>query len=140
MNCPATIAEREHDRTNQRNAIIEKQTARDQLAQVEALAKSFLSGHTLTDARTQWVFEGNTRVLKQLDVTFGMADIAGLVSDELRDKPEIFTRLLQGDPSAIFEIQKLIGDSAHEVAFDALNLELDPFVDYEVLKASAENL
>jgi hypothetical protein len=46
--------------------------------------------------------------------------------------------LLRGEPSALFQMQRLVSDAAQAVAFDALNLWSNPFIDLEALRDMAE--
>ena len=136
MNCHASLDEINHDISQ---AQLERQgiaTATEQMSQVSELAKSFLNGHSLTDLRRSYVFEGPTRVLKLLPVTFGMKQVADLVQEKIT--PELCLGLYRGEPKALFSVQKIVGDAAHEIAFDALNLESSPFLDYSELKEISE--
>lgn len=138
MPCGNTAAEFEYDRRNQVNELSESQIAVEQMKQVQELAKSFLKGFTLTDTRRVNVFEGPTRVVKLMTITFGMRQVNDLVSERITEA--LCLGLYNDTEQSRFDIQKIIGDAAHEVAFEALDLESNPFVDLNDLKDALESL
>lgn len=132
-NCATSQAELNHDMWAAQatsSAVIE---AKAQLTQVRAMANHLLSGKSFTDVRAKY---NGPQVVGSYSVTYSFKNIGDLVSEELTD--DLLKKLHAGDQSGIFEMQKLIGDCAHRIAFDALNLWGSPFTDYEDLRSTAE--
>lgn len=101
--------------------------AMDQLARVEQLAREISNGFSFTDVRN---IDGES-----VSLTFSMRNVADFISEQIT--PEICTGLMRGEPTTLFEIQKMIGDAALHVAFEALNLASNPFLDYDDLESEA---
>lgn len=138
MNCRVAQDELNHDINlyqleREANAI-----ALEQMKLVEDQAKSFLNNHTLTVERATYSFDGinGATARKPRNITFGMKHVANLVMEKIT--PELCLGLHRGEPQALFSVQKIVGDAAHKVAFDALDLESGPFLTYEDLKEFAE--
>lgn len=113
------------------------ETAQDQLERVNDAAKAILSGHAIIDTRKLNVFikEKNAYEYQRVPVNFSMKNVADLVAEEITQ--ELCHELLRGTPAALFQMQKIIGEAAHQVAFDALNLSSDPFIDLNDLRETA---
>ncbi len=138
MNCAISQAELNHDISQ---AQLEREGiafALEQMTLVEDQAQSFLNNHTLTVRRMAIAFDcTNGKPLKKLrDITFGMRQVANVVMEKIT--PELCLGIRNGEPQAFSDIQKIVGDAAHEVAFDALDLESNPFLNYKELKETAE--
>lgn len=136
--CPVNLAESAYDRANtnaEREAIA---VALEQMNRVEDTARSILNGHAIVDVRIVHDFDDETGlwVTKKVTCTFNMQS----VSDEFVNgvTPALCLGLHRGEPEALFEAQKMIGDAAQAVAFDALNLWSDPFLDLDNLRKAAE--
>lgn len=135
--CRVRIEEEAYDRISanaEREAIA---TAVEQLQQVQEVARAILNGHAVIDTRMQRVFvkSAGSYQSEMRSVTFSMKQVADLFAEEIT--PALCIGLLRGEPSALFSAQKIIGDAAHEVAFDALNLWSSPFTDYSDLMETA---
>ena len=138
MNCATSQAEINHDLSQ---AQLEREgiaIALEQMTLVEDAAKRILSGHTIVDMRTSRIYNmrSGAHETKLSAVSFSMRSVADLVQEEIT--PELCLGLHRGEPQALFSAQKIVGEAAHEVAFDALNLWSDPFLDYAELKETAE--
>ncbi len=134
MNCAISQAELNHDISQaqlERKAIA---TALEQLASVNYVAKGLLAGHAIVDTRKVGaVVDG---VQKKVQITYSMKNVAEQVAEELT--AEHCYELIRGTPKALFDMQKMIGEAAHVVAFDALNLWSSPFIDLSDLRETAE--
>lgn len=134
MNCQASLAELNHDLSQQAFEREAFATAKEQLLHVEYVAKGLLAGHAIVDVRKVGaVVDG---VQKQVRITYSMKNVAEQVAEELT--AQHCYELMRGTPKALFDMQKLIGEAAHVVAFDALNLWSSPFVDLNDLRETAE--
>lgn len=140
MNCPTSLAELNHDL---HQAQLEREAtaiALEQMTLVEDAAKRILSGHTIVDMRTSRIYNTLSGVheVKRSAVPFSMRSVADLVQEKIT--PELWLGIHRGEPQALFSVQKIVGDAAHEVAFDALVLESNPFLNYEELKEIVEQV
>lgn len=136
--CRASYDEEAYDRVNanaEREAIA---TAKEQLWRVNDAAKAILSGHAIIDTRQRNIHANKKGAdeHQRVAVNFSMKNVADLFAEEITTA--LCVGLHRGEPSAVFAAQKLIGEAAHRVAFDALDLSSAPFVDFNDLKDTAE--
>lgn len=136
MICSATAAELNNDHNQAQNNVTAFFTANEQMDQVNEMAKKLLAGfpYTITRAVSEWKNGHHTTVIRPL--TFSMQHVSDLVSEKIT--PPLCAGLLRGEPSALSSVQQIINEAAQEVAFDALDLSSNPFIDYESLKQVAE--
>ncbi len=138
MNCATSQAELQNDVTHARQAVEAIATAMEQLANVNYVAKGLLAGHAIVDQRTKRVFVAAKGCYesKKVQVTFNMQSVKDVALEDITAAHIV--ELYKGTPKAIFDMQKLIGEAAHVVAFDALNLWSSPFLDLNDLRETAE--
>lgn len=140
MNCPVATAELNNDLSQSELEREATAIALEQMTLVEDAAKRILSGHTIIDMRTSRIFNmlSGVHETKRSAVPFSMRSVADLVQEKIT--PALCLGLHRGEPQALFLAQKIVGDAAHEIAFDALNLWSSPFLDYDELKETAEQV
>lgn len=132
--CATSQAEINHDQTQAQLAVEQFATAKEQLAQVNNLAKGFLTGQKFVDIRKVGaVVDG---IQRQVQITYSMKDVSEAAGAEL--SAQNCYELMRGTPKALFDMQRLIGEAAHTVAFDALNLWSEPYADLNELREAAE--
>lgn len=112
--------------------------AKEQLTQVNSLADEILKGFPVNAVRKcrQFKKETNSWVFEDMVVNFDLPKVVGLVSENLT--VELCLDFLSSSPSSMARMQKLIREAAKEIAFDALDLESNPFLDLRDLREMAE--
>lgn len=115
--------------------VSQERLAKNQWERVQEVAKLILVGGTFTDRRYVRVWERTCFVAKQVDLTFSMKEVAEMCKECIDEN--IFIEFKDGKEAALFKLEKFIGEMAHEVAFDALDLQSSPFIDLESLKSVA---
>ena len=131
--CQVSFEELQNDLrsiANTKSAAIE---AKEQLSRVQHMARHLLNGNSFIDVRKKY---NGAQIVGEVAVEFSFKSIGDMVSEELKD--EILKKIYFNNAGGIFDLQKLIGDCAQEVAFDALNLWGSPFTDYQDLRSAAE--
>ncbi len=126
--CLVSLAEIQNDRPHNSAARAE---AAQQLRRVENMARHLLSGMDFIDVRRTY---RGAEVVGEVPCQFSWKNIGDLVSESMKD--ETLKAIYFGEQAGVNAMQKLIGDCAQEVAFDALNLWGD-YIDLTELKAEA---
>ncbi len=129
--CLVSLAEIQNDRPHNHSAA--RAEAAQQLRRVENMARHLLSGMDFIDVRRTY---RGAEVVGEVQVKFCLNHVGDLVAEQLTDS--LLQQIYKGDPQGIFLMQKLIGDCANQVAFDALNLHGD-YTDFADLKSAAED-
>lgn len=112
--------------------------AKEQLSQVNSIADEILKGFPVNAVRKcrQFKKETNSWVFEDMVVNFDLPKVVGLVSENLT--VELCMALLNGSESSLKRMQSLIVEAAKELAFDALDLQSNPFIDLRDLREMAE--
>jgi hypothetical protein len=132
--CRVSFEELQNDLRSIANAQTAANEAKEQLARVQEMARFLLSGNTFVDVRKKY---NGSHVVGEITVQFTFKQIGDMVSEELKD--DTLKKIYFNSPGGIFDLQRLIGECAQKVAFDALNLWGSPFTDFEDLKSAAED-
>jgi hypothetical protein len=119
-----------HSIANTKSAAIE---AKEQLSRVQNMARHLLNGNSFIDVRKKY---NGAQIVGEIAVEFSFKNIGDMVSEELKD--DTLKKIYFNNPGGIFDLQKLIGDCAQKIAFDALNLWGSPFTDFEDLRSASE--
>ena len=131
--CRIARAEIEYDLSHEKLQKFSESASIEQMAAVQETAKQLMLGGTITDTRKRY---NGAQVVGEYQVTYSKQNIAAMFAEVVTE--EIITELYLGTVKGIFDAQKLIGDCACEIAFDALNLWDSPFADYGDLKSEWE--
>lgn len=115
---------------NTQSAAIE---AKEQLSRVQNMARHLLNGNSFIDVRKKY---NGAQIVGEIAVEFSFKNIGDMVSEELKD--DTLKKIYFNNAGGIFDLQRLIGDCAQKVAFDALNLWGSPFTDFEDLRSASE--
>jgi hypothetical protein len=133
--CRVSIEEEAYDRGVTFFTAYKRAEAKELLQKVEAAARMLLNGVTLSTQRTQY---NGAQVVGTYVANYSMRDVAGLFAEQIDE--ELCMGLMRGEPKTIFKSQRIIGDIAHQCAFEYLeDSSLHSFVDYQDLLDCAEN-
>jgi hypothetical protein len=130
--CRVSIEEAAYDRGVTEFTEFKRADAKELLQKVEAAARMLLNGVTLSTQRTQY---NGAQVVGTYVANYSMRDVAGLFAEQIDE--EFCIGLMRGEPKTIFKSQRIIGELAHQIAFEYLG-ESD-FVDYQDLLDFAES-
>lgn len=132
--CRVSLDEIQHDARMADLAASINRNAVDDLKKVEAAARMLMNGVAIFDMREVW---SGPVLIERKPVRFTLSNVSDMVSEEL--STDLVKQLYAGSQKGIFQMQKLIGDCAHKVAFDAMNL-WGSYSDYSDLVDAAEEL
>lgn len=143
MNFPCRVTQElnDYEHSNSINELIriarDHELAISQLERVQQTALGFMNNMNTIVTQRKNTFDSLERkyVVKDVQVVYGMEKVAERFCEGIT--ASMVLGLLKGEPQALHKAQYLIGEAAHEIAFEALDLASNPFLDLEELRNAA---